>query len=49
LGTLPRLEVLEVALNGIVTLDPGGGFLSLAILDLSFNSVAPDEITKLGE
>lgn len=48
LQTLPRLEVLEIALNGIVTLDPGFGFLSLTILDLSYNNVLPDAILNLG-
>lgn len=48
LQTFPRLEVLEIALNGITTLDPGVGFTSLTILDLSYNNITPEAILNLG-
>jgi hypothetical protein len=48
LSTIPRLEVLEIALNGIRTLNSMGGFLSLTILDLSYNNLEPEAILSLG-
>ena len=48
LSLLPRLEVLEMALNGLNWVDPRAGFQTLSILDLSFNKIQPDAILNLG-
>lgn len=48
LSLLPRIEVLEMALNGLNWVDPRAGFQTLSILDLSFNKIQPDAILNLG-